>query len=543
MHLENSPAVAPDGPDAARAEPATGVLLAILIIATLLPRLAVFTLNENLHGDAVARTELAQQWAADPHWIASFKDGAYQFGPLHIYAVGVALWAGLPKEDAGRWVSLLFGVLSVVPLFSLSRRLFGWKSGLVAGLGLAAWGIHIQLSTVAASEALALFLVLCTLAWFARGWEEGRVRPLFAAAFFLNLACATRYEAWLLIPLLTLLLALGDRDRIAAITRAVIFGFACTPFPAIWMEGNETATGSPFYPVQFIQHFHDTWAAAGVGTYGEIGFRLQNLFFWPGTALLTLTPLVAAFGVVGMVSAWRRFPRARWLVWVVAVPTAYFTFRAAVLADFVPLGRFTVNQVGLLLPFVATGFVAVTHRLAQPMRWGLVGVSALLAVALPLWLGLFTYKAEEGTPVTLSPVSPVATNPPAVMHAARVLKEQIAPTGESVVIDADPKYMDMQLAFFSGLPEERLVRVRWKNFDQRFAELRPGYIVRFEGGELEKRADFDSRDHRVQLGEDWYEEILGLRPPMKLYGRVRGPEVPPATGTASDRLNPVSPAN
>jgi hypothetical protein len=227
----------------------------------------------------------------------------------------------------------------------------------------------------------------------------------------------------------------------------------------------------------------------------------------------------------------------------VAVPTAYFTFRAAVLADFVPLGRFTVNQVGLLLPFVATGFVAVTAKLAQPMRWGLVGVSALLAVALPVWMGLFTYKADHGTPVTLSPVSPVATNPPALMHAAKLLKEQVAPTGESVVIDADAKYSDIQLAFFSGLPEERLVRVRWKNFDQRVAELRPGYIVRFEGGELEQRADFDSRDHRVQLGEDWYEELPGMRAPMQLYGRVRGPAVPPATGTASDRVKPVSPAN
>jgi len=36
----------------------------------LLPRLAVFPWSENLYGDAVVRTELAQRWLQTPHWIA-----------------------------------------------------------------------------------------------------------------------------------------------------------------------------------------------------------------------------------------------------------------------------------------------------------------------------------------------------------------------------------------------------------------------------------------------------------------------------------------
>lgn len=543
MHLDNSPADAPDGQEAARAEPSTGVLIALLIIATLLPRLLTFPVNENLHGDAVARTELAQQWANDPHWISSFKDGAYQFGPLHLYAVGAALLAGIDKEDAGRWVSLLFGVLSVLPLFFLTRRLFGWKAGLVSGLAFAAWGMHVQLSTTAASESLALFTLLMTLSFFASGWEDGRIRPLFGAALFLNLACATRYDAWLLIPLLALLLAFGDKDRLAAATRAVIFALACLPFPGIWMQGNEREMGSALYPAQFIQQFHDGWAASGVASMSEAGFRLQSLVFWPGTALLTLTPLIAAFGAIGMVTAWRKLPEHRWLVWVAAAPAAYFTFRAAVLVDFVPLGRFAVNQVALLLPFVATGFVAVASRLAQPVKWGLVGVTALLAIAMPVWLGLFTWHAESGLAVTLNPISPIATNPPALMHAAKVLKERIAPTGETVVIDADERYSDMQLAFFSGLDESKMVRVRWKNFDERVTQLRPAFIVRFEGGELEKRADFDSRDHKVLLGRDWYEELRGLKPPMHLYARVHGAAEPPGKPSANKPKPPGGTTN
>src|SRR5262249_3989792 len=82
-------------------------------------------------------------------------------------------------------------------------------------------GMPVQFSTTAGSEALALFLVLACLAYFAAAMEEGRFAPLVYSALMLNLACATRYDAWLLIPLLSVALLFGDKDRIAAITRAV----------------------------------------------------------------------------------------------------------------------------------------------------------------------------------------------------------------------------------------------------------------------------------------------------------------------------------
>src|SRR5215211_4640794 len=155
MHAENPACNDPFVDAELHAEPRTGVILALLIAAALIPRLVVFPINENFHGDSVARTELAERWAANPHWIRSFNDGAYQFGPLHLYTIGAALWVWPDRADAGRAASFLFGVLSVVPLYFLARRLFGWKAGLAAGLAFAAWGMHVQMSTTASSEALA----------------------------------------------------------------------------------------------------------------------------------------------------------------------------------------------------------------------------------------------------------------------------------------------------------------------------------------------------------------------------------------------------
>ena len=508
-------------------------MLALLVLVTLLPRALVFPVNENLHGDAVVRTELAERWAAEPHWIGSFEDGAYQFGPLHLYAVGAALWAFPDRADAGRWVSLLFGVLSVVPLYLLTRRLFGWRAGLVAGLGFAAWGMHVQFSTTAASESLSLFLVLCVLSAFARGWDEGKLAPLALAAIFLNLACATRYDAWLLIPLLSVLLLLRDKyDKVGGFTRAVMFGLFCLPFPMIWMQGNELATGSPIHPITYINQFHQQWAAEGIASMGGAGFRLQNLVFWPAMALFTLSPLLAAFGVVGMVKTFRESKRHRWLVWVALLPTAYFTFRGAVLLDFVPLGRFTAAQLVLLLPFVSAGFSAVSARVSLPLRQGLAGATALVAVGMPLWMGLFTLGAEPGPAVSLNPVSPVTQNPRPLMAAADALRETVGPAEGVLLLDASAGFEDIQLAFFSNLPEARLIRVRWGDTERRMEENRPDWLLRIEGGELEKRSDFGEREGRVQVGELWFEFVVAADAPYHLYRRVRSESPPQGTGTA-----------
>src|SRR3954467_1451061 len=96
--------------------------------AVLLPRLLVFGVNENYFGDAVMRAELGGRWAARPHPIGSFDQGAFQFGPLHILMLGaVTRWFG-DRENVGRYLSLAAALLTVFPLFELTRRLFGRRA-------------------------------------------------------------------------------------------------------------------------------------------------------------------------------------------------------------------------------------------------------------------------------------------------------------------------------------------------------------------------------------------------------------------------------
>jgi 4-amino-4-deoxy-L-arabinose transferase-like glycosyltransferase len=500
-------------------EPSTRLLLVLLLAATLLPRLLLMPFNENFHGDAVARTELAARWASHPHLITSYQDGAYQFGPLHLYLVGAALQVVPDRALAGRLVSLVFGVLAVLPLFALTRRLFGWRAGVAASLALSVWGMHLQMSTTAASEALSLFLMLWVFALVAEGLDDNRMGPLFGAALVLNLACATRYDAWLFIPLLCVALLMWGEDRVAGFTRALGFGLLCLPFPLLWMQGNEMALGDPFYPLRVVEEFHEQWVKEGVAWMGPWRFRLEGLGFFPGVALLTLSPGVALLGMVGMWRTWRSRPDVRWLTLAALVPTAYFTFRTAVLMNFQPLGRFAVVEVALLLPFVGEGFEVCVGARGAGARRALAAVCGVLAVAFPLALGLYTFRVDGGLHDSLRPVSPTSTNPVPLMHVARFLREEVAAKGGAAVIDEDPHYMDLQLAFFSDLPDERLARVRWATFRKHLREAQPEYLVRFDEGRLVKDSGVSLRERALVLDGVAYGELDGFSAPLHVYRR------------------------
>lgn len=510
--------VSPSRVPVSEGEPKRGWLLGLLLVAALVPRLVVFPVNENYYGDAVVRTELAERWLRAPHLIESFKDGAMQFGPLHFYLVGAALLV-LDREDAGRAISLLFGVLSVLPLFGLTRRFFGWKAGVWACLAFSMWGMHLQFSTTAGSEAVSLFFMLWVFALFAQALEEGRFGPLFGAALVLNLACAMRYDAWMYIPLLAVMPLLWREDRVSGVTLAVTFGLLCLPFPLAWMQGNELAHGHPLFPIHYIDEFHRVWSASSAGGAKHWGFRAQGLVFWPAVALFTLTPGVALFGAVGMVKAWKERTELRWVVLAALVPTAYYTFRTVVLLNFVPLGRFTALQVVLLLPFVLSGFQACVAGWGPGARRALAGGAMALAVGMPVALGLYTFRAEGGPRDGLRPVSPTSTNPEAVRQAARFIKEEVAAKGGALALDTDEGYLDLQIAFFSGLPELRMARLRWDTFRQRLAEAQPNYLVRFDGGALVKEPGVTLEGRTLTLDGVVYEELEGFTPPVHLYRR------------------------
>lgn len=474
-----------------------------------LPRLLVFGVNQNLGGDAIARVWLAHRWLEAPHVIGGFDQGAMQFGPLHIYLLAFAEWCWPSLLDAGRVVSLLAGVLTALPLFALTRRLFGEIAAQWACVGLAFWGLHVQCSTTAASEATSLLLVVVAVERYA-AWVGTRSREaLLGCALALDLACATRYDAWLLVPMLVVASLVESRSWRVALG----FGAASSAFAVGWLFGNLVDRGDPLFPFHFIDSFHRAWYPSEEAIWGKPFYRAMCLAFWPGAALLTLTPPLALAGMVGLVRAWKA-GTARWLVALVVVPTVMFAFRSAVLGSFSPLARFTVKELALLLPFMWLG--------AQPLaRWvgyrALVAASTVMAVAWCAWLGLYCFRSTGTWQNTLRSISATSTLDVSV---AKVTARLAPLAGDGVlVIDEDPRgFDDLIISYYSGFAYPSQARRRSPFFALRLGSGPTRALVRFEGGRLEREGRFVPTPTPRFDGIAMH-ELEGLPPPMHVYVR------------------------
>ena len=487
--------------------------------AVALPRLALLPFNENLYGDAISRTEMGERWMANPHLITAFGDGAGQYGPLHLYLVGVAtLFAD--REFAGRFVSLICGVLTVVPLYRIGRRLAGWQAGFVACLALAVWGLHIQFSTTAASESVTILLVLSALSAFSSALERGRQRDLVWAAFWLNLAEAVRYDAWMYPPILAAAVMLTGSQ--AEVSRRQLAGFvaACLLFPALWMLGNYRMHGDPTFPLDYINGEHSRWAATYAGLWRGVWLRAQGIGFWPAMAVVSLTPGVAVFSVVGIVAVWRERRTVRWIVVALFAPVLYYALRTTVLADFVPLTRYMAVSLAVMLVFAWDGYVALTRGWGSSRALSLARASAVLAVAIPVVIGWVTFRRDGLVPNVIRPLSPASTNPRAVMSAAAFVRSTVVPSTDGLVVDTDERtFLDLPLVFYGGLLEEQAIRVRQPADLSRVERARPGYVVRLDGGTLVSQEAVRLSGRTLELGGTPYDEVDGFSAPVHVYRR------------------------
>jgi hypothetical protein len=492
----------------------TPLLLAGLV---LVPRLWVFPWTENVYGDAAARTELAQQWALAPHVIRSFHDGAMQFGPLHITLMGMFIRVFGQSPTAGQWVSLLFGSASAYPLWVLTRSLFGKGAAWTSVASFALWGLHIQASTTAASEAVGLFFMLGSLAAFEAVLRGPGATSLWLSALSLTAACAVRYDAWMLVPLLGAVLF----SRTSGLKRTALFVLVAGAFPALWLWGNALDSGDPLFPLHFVDAYHRTWVTRELGWYQSAfgnaapwAFRTSGGFFWPGVALMTLSPGVAVAGGLGAFTM-PRGSHARWLLWPLLVPTAYFAYRAAVRMDFVPLARFAMAQVVLLLPFVWNGLSLLARFLRTTLRWTLASVLAL-AAAWSLGLAAFTLGNESSLAKSIAPLSPVTWNAPGVRDVARYLVAQ--PRG-GVILDRGPDYEDIQVAFAGGLVPSRQLRERSRLFEQKLAQQEPKTLVLFSGGTFTTRPDVAVEGDALRFRHWRFRRVAGFQERAQVWTR------------------------
>lgn len=426
-------------------------------------RLPALLLGVEHYGDAPVRIEIAERWARDPHLWRGFGE-TYQFGPLHLSMLGVALKALPDRYLAPKLLSLVCGLLSVALLWLLTARLRDRPAATFAACALALSPLHIQASTTGASETPFLALLLAALLL---------ARPhVLWSALLLGAAGLVRYDGWFYVPFLALTIRPWRKA-------AVFFAVAVAP-AALWLLRNGQF-GDPLAPIHWIDRDHENLARMAIGWFGEGRYRLYSAGFFPQAVLVILSPVVGLLAMAGVARAiWKRLPG--WELAAIAwAPIAYYVFRAAVLLNFRPLTRFAMTTAALSLPFAWDAVGWIGERLRRPVL-ALAGISL---VATPLVLAGLSLGRNGSNAEWARPISPVSSVPPGIEEAARWVRAHARPD-DVVLLDGVWDYLDIPLAFEAGLPEPQWIRVAWKDdYEARWARVRPTMAVVIYQGTLE----------------------------------------------------------
>ncbi len=290
----------------------------------------------------------------------------------------------------GRALSAFWGAATVVLLALLGARLYGRKTGLLAGALLAATVLHVQSSHFAISDIPLTFLILLSLFFLVEAVESGALSRYLLAGLSIGLAVATKFSA--LPILLPLAVAVAIRWHTERRARPLAYGLAAGVAAVAFF-----LLGQPYAILDFRAYIHDILEQsrmvrnAGIVPYTNqyIGvpkylYDLQQMILW---GMAPLLGLAAIWGTVLCVArAFRKVNNAEILLLSWVLP--FFAVTASFDVKFL---RYLLPIYPLLILFGAAWLEGWAER-ARTGRVVRAVVLAGTALALVSFLTIYTQR-------------------------------------------------------------------------------------------------------------------------------------------------------
>jgi hypothetical protein len=147
----------------------------------------------------------------------------------------------------------------------------------------------------ALAEAPFIFFVVCTLYFISELFKnKSETKNAIWAGLFLTIACGIRYEGWVFIAFLGLIIWIRSGFK-----NAFIFGVFSMLFPLYWMIGNYLAEGEPLYSINAANY----WNTFMEGVNEQVNYfdKITRLVFFPFSLFLFLTPLLCLICVITLI--------------------------------------------------------------------------------------------------------------------------------------------------------------------------------------------------------------------------------------------------
>lgn len=317
------------------------------ILAGILLRILFIFLATNNGGDALSRAAITAKWLQHPNLSLDFADPNWP--PVHFW-----LMAGLSLlvrnvELGCRLLSLLFGAFSVWVIWRLAREIYGEGAALLSLVLFAFYSLQIAYSTTSSSEATYLGLLLAAMLCFFLYRHTDNLRWLAVAGLLLSIDAGIRYEAWVFIFMMSLLLVfISGKNKFASVRHVqslLVFGLTAGLWPVFWMIHEWRTYGNPLFALSNNYASIPEQLAVNPAHAG-----LYQVILVPGVILLTLTPLVFLGGFYALLLAIRE-ARTREIA-LLAVGFGLFQFRTIATGGSLAMARYTLTD-GILLTLLA----------------------------------------------------------------------------------------------------------------------------------------------------------------------------------------------
>ena len=382
-------------------------------------------------GESYSKINLARRWLKGG---MPYPDT--NFGPLHTWLIYTLYWL------FGDWITpiRLFGVavgtLSVALFYGALRVELGIKEALVGGLLYATFAMHLRASPTSIAETPYIFFFTLGLYAFlkVRNCDQNNWFYLVLAAIGFTGAGMLRYEAWLFLPVLCLLLLLNRKT-----VPAFVFGALVSIFPLIHMYETYTYHGDPL-------NFSKTAALIANQYMPYFYNNYQLLTGWSATIYQGVGAPAAVMILLGLVIS--LYKRKGWIFAAIfIVPFAAVHYKAWTNTMDPMLERYSLTFTTLLLPYAALS-IARLHEWLKALRPELRHVLALALLVVAAYQTNLGYIGAQKNQF-----------PPDIQNVVKWLQHNA--TNKDRVMPDIPFHPYVLIE--SGLEPENFVSIEWES--------------------------------------------------------------------------------
>lgn len=313
------------------------ILIACLGLGT---RFLAFPFATTNSSDPISRIWIAWHWLSNPEIITH---GVW--GPLHFYLIAFSMAIVRDPIVPPVLLNIIFSAATAILLYFFIKSEFGSHSvSLLVAVTYIFYPIAVRESLMATEVPPFLFFLILSLLFLSiTRQDQGSWKHALYAGIALTLASMLRYEGWMLIPLLVILLWRKPKFMMVFVASSMIH-------PVFWMIGNGIHYGDPLYSINWASNWNINIEGANENlSLGEIVSRVR---FYPTETLHGMTPVVAAFCLSGAALSLMR--RQRYAVWLIPFLSLVCLFIiSAVKGSLALKTKYTVTLGTLLFPFSA----------------------------------------------------------------------------------------------------------------------------------------------------------------------------------------------